>query len=1192
MGVETNSYDIPELVLGDTFYEWFTVTNNSIINKLNRLEIYSAFNAGGSAGDGISAGADSTGALHIELNSPIQKDLVFNGNITVNGSTTTINSTDFSVDDYNLILGATTTAASDAEIMENSGGASGGGLIIKGTSSDKEFLWKYTNAAFNISENLSFASGKSILSAGDGVRIATGVSGGASGSDAPKGVKFGFRTGTTGGVAGNDTVISAINTDIATGYSADAISIADDGMVSIVNGANKITIDQSAHGLSFGTPVYMNSNGNYTKALAGGGSYRTTSEVVGVVSKIYSANRFELSVSGEIVGDFSPVTVDGGKLLAGQAYFVSPTAAGKIDGFKPISTGQIQKTVLIGLTSDRAVVKNFIGGDISQIEQAAAALVSNKIQITQDGHGFTAGDALRVKDSNATFAKAEATDGLDEVVGIVESVGVGGNTSSFDLVLSGRIEFQNDVIDASVIGETFFIHPDESAVPNVISTTGLDTTPFVPGDISKPVFISTGTKSAVITNMRGFEFSSLEGSTAESDVPVGSVVAWAGSAADIPNGYVLCEGQELLKSTYPELSRALGTQFNELGDDEDTIFRVPDLTARFIVGQDGGSKYNLGDAAGSDSVSLIASDLPKHAHTWAWTGDDSNPINSGTHAGFGPSNITLSTGRTSQEGNGPGTSSKDADKTTFGIADSVAENNEPINSQTTVDTRPPYFALCWIIRSEGINSLPDGTQILGGDFEYQPVGDDVNLSQEGNGVLLQDVEAAANTNSQPERLYTLIQRSAQFDNDTVVVSKAELAESGTGIFPELIRKATVRIRNSGNGRGRAGFYYKYPDGVFRKAHGFTHNENPSAGSGTKEETVEIPVNSDQTELEFVFFATSGAGTLEAYIVGVEQVVDNSLTRLKKSYGSRKNSLLNGNFSFWERGATTDVADTTTADFYLADRWKRTSNGMTTREVTRKAFDLIQTTVPDFPQYYIQVKGTDSSTLAVNDFNALEQRVEDYRTYANKNVSISFWAKGSVAGDCFLGFKRFSDVSEEFFKVSPFTVSTSWKKYTFNTRLPAIRFGATTIENSYVALAFHTAVKNGFRANDSITADGVAVDYNYAGTLNLAQVQLEEGSRATPFEHLSVAEELPLLQRYYWRDDNLSQNDGAPADRNTLFFPVTMRKVPLTTDVRVGLITLTGSGTPAIETIGKRSLTWASTGTTDQQATGWDVDAEL
>lgn len=1178
MGVETNSYDIPVLVLGDTFYEWFTLTNNEIINKLNRLEVYSVVNAGGSAGDGISAGTDSTGALHIEIGATVEKDITFNGNVTVNGSTTTINSTDFSIDDYNLVLGATSPTSSDPDIMDNSGGASGGGLIIKGASSDKEFLWKYNNAAFNISENLSFAAGKSILSAGDGVRIATGVSGGASGSDAPKGLRFGFKTGTTGGGAGNDTVISVVNTDIATGYSADAISIDDDGMVSIVNGANKITIDQAAHGLSFGTPVYMNSNGNYTKALAGGGSYRATAEVVGVVSKVYSANRFEISMSGEIVGDFSPVTVDGGKLLAGQAYFVSPTSSGKIDGVKPSSQGQIQKTVLIGLTSDRAVVKNFIGGDVTQIEQASAALVSNKIQITQDGHGFTSGDAIRVRDTTPTFSKAEAVDGRDEVIGIVESVGVGGNTSSFNLVLSGRIEFPNDVIDTSVIGETFFVHPDNTVAPNIISTTGLESTPFVPGDISKPVFVSTGNRSAIITNLRGFEFSDLEGSTAESDVPVGSVVAWAGSAASIPNGYLLCDGQLLNTNDtrFQDLKVAIGTQFNQTGDDSDLVFRVPDLTARFIVGQDGGSKYTLGDVGGEDETVLTTEQMPSHNHQYLSFGDN---LGSGAHSGDGGADsVPHSTGSEA-------TGSANIIQNTGG-----GEAHE---------NRPPFFALCWIIRAEGINSLPDGTQILGGDSEFVTVGTPSYTDPTSDVTETQFFVGSHTTNSQSL-------------SELFSVSKNDLADAGTnGIFPELIREVTVKFvsDHATINRKSLSLFYKFPDGELRKV--YSNDDSPSPASDSLDMiTLTLPVNSDQTELVFQLgrtdFGATATTTTELYITGVRQVVDNALTRLKKSYGSRKNSLLNGNFSFWERGATTDVADTATADFYLADRWKRTSNGMTTLEVTRKAFDLTQTTVPDFPQYHIQVKGTDSSTLAVNDFCALEQRVEDYRTYANKNVSISFWAKGSVGGDCFLGFKRFSDASEEFFKVSPFTVSTEWKKYIFNTRLPAITFGATNIENSYLALAFHTAVKNGFRANDSITADGTAIDYNYAGTLNLAQVQLEEGSRATPFEHLSVGEELPLLQRYYWRDDSLTlfHTDPNTNTADACIFPVTMRAAPAEAKIRGGLVGFEGAGTaivtksigvPGIVNPGKRSYAWERSGSTsnnDTTVVGWDADAEL
>ena len=146
MGVETRTYDIPDLVLSDTFYEWFTVTNNQIINKLNRLEIYtlgsvSISGQGTVVGDGISAGLGSGGELYIEVGSTVDKDITFNGNITVNGSTTTINSTEFTVDDFNLVLGATGASADDDTIMNYSGNSAGGGVIVKGSSGDKEFFF-------------------------------------------------------------------------------------------------------------------------------------------------------------------------------------------------------------------------------------------------------------------------------------------------------------------------------------------------------------------------------------------------------------------------------------------------------------------------------------------------------------------------------------------------------------------------------------------------------------------------------------------------------------------------------------------------------------------------------------------------------------------------------------------------------------------------------------------------------------------------------------------------------------------------------------------------------------------------------------------------------------------------------------------------------------------------------------------
>ena len=77
--------------------------------------------------------------------------LTLSGDLTVNGTTTTINSTEITVDDKNLTLGSVATPT-DA-------GADGGGLTLKGTT-DKTFSWVDATDAWTSSEHINLASGK------------------------------------------------------------------------------------------------------------------------------------------------------------------------------------------------------------------------------------------------------------------------------------------------------------------------------------------------------------------------------------------------------------------------------------------------------------------------------------------------------------------------------------------------------------------------------------------------------------------------------------------------------------------------------------------------------------------------------------------------------------------------------------------------------------------------------------------------------------------------------------------------------------------------------------------------------------------------------------------------------------------------------------------------------------------------
>ena len=79
--------------------------------------------------------------------------LTLSGDLTVNGTTTTINSTTLAVDDKNIVIGDVTTPTDTT--------ADGGGITLKGAT-DKTFNWVNATDAWTSSEHIDLASGKSL----------------------------------------------------------------------------------------------------------------------------------------------------------------------------------------------------------------------------------------------------------------------------------------------------------------------------------------------------------------------------------------------------------------------------------------------------------------------------------------------------------------------------------------------------------------------------------------------------------------------------------------------------------------------------------------------------------------------------------------------------------------------------------------------------------------------------------------------------------------------------------------------------------------------------------------------------------------------------------------------------------------------------------------------------------------------
>jgi len=213
----------------------------------------------------------------------------------------------------------------------------------------------------------------------------------------------------------------------------------------------------------------------------------------------------------------------------------------------------------------------------------------------------------------------------------------------------------------------------------------------------------------------------------------------------------------------------------------------------------------------------------------------------------------------------------------------------------------------------------------------------------------------------------------------------------------------------------------------------------------------------------------------------------------------RNRIINGNFDFWQRGTSfTNPA----ANVYTADRWALSYDGAgATRTISRQTFTLGQTEVPFNPtSYFRYLQGTAGSG---GTFNVIYQPIENVRTFQGRTVTVSFFARGAASMTLpqimlrqNFGTGGSPSASVDTSLVSNVNVTTSFAEYTYTVTLPSI--------------AGKTLGNNG---DDSLQLF-IFLPVNATFTFDLAQIQLEEGTIATPFENRPYGTELALCQRYY------------------------------------------------------------------------------
>jgi hypothetical protein len=251
----------------------------------------------------------------------------------------------------------------------------------------------------------------------------------------------------------------------------------------------------------------------------------------------------------------------------------------------------------------------------------------------------------------------------------------------------------------------------------------------------------------------------------------------------------------------------------------------------------------------------------------------------------------------------------------------------------------------------------------------------------------------------------------------------------------------------------------------------------------------------------------------------------------------KNKIINGDFGIWQRGTSF-----TSPSFnqYLADRWKNNNydNAPTTYSFSRQTFTPGTAPVAGYEgTFFARSSLTTIGTCTVYD--TFQQRIEDVRVFAGQTATLSFWAKSDSTRTQQIGvYQNFgsggsSETTVNAYGTNSISTTTSWQRFTLTLSFPSVS-GKTIGTNSFVWLAIRQAAASG-------------------STLDLWGVQLEYGSKATPFQTASGGSpqaELAMCQRYYCRvfaNNGVSFSLGqAYSITNTLgyySFPVPMRIAP-------------------------------------------------
>ena len=192
-------------------------------------------------------------------------NLIVSGNLTVNGTTETINATTSTFADKNIELAKPVSPATASDASAN-----GGGITLHGTT-DKTLNWILSTNAWTSSENVDLASGKTYKINGTDVLSSTALGSGVTGSSLTSVGTLGSLTVTntiTGSVSGN----AGTATTLQTARKINGVNFDGSADITVTAAAGTLTGDTLASGVTKSslTQVGTLTNLTVTNTITGG----------------------------------------------------------------------------------------------------------------------------------------------------------------------------------------------------------------------------------------------------------------------------------------------------------------------------------------------------------------------------------------------------------------------------------------------------------------------------------------------------------------------------------------------------------------------------------------------------------------------------------------------------------------------------------------------------------------------------------------------------------------------------------------------------------------------------------------------------------------------------------------------------------------------------------------------------------